>query len=57
VAPRAISTDFRRITSSPRLFKPDLAAALPDEIYDRIDRYLEAWLSEPAGAPMSCDPQ
>jgi hypothetical protein len=25
---------------------PDLVAALPDEIYDRIDRYLEDWLSE-----------
>jgi hypothetical protein len=24
---------------------PDLAAALPDEIYDRIDRYLETRLS------------
>jgi hypothetical protein len=24
---------------------PDLAAALPDEIYDRIDKYLEARLS------------
>jgi hypothetical protein len=33
---------------------PDLAAALPDELFDRIDRYLEAWLSEPAGAPMGC---
>jgi hypothetical protein len=36
---------------------PDLTAALPDELFDRIDRYLEAWLSEPAGAPTGCDPQ
>jgi len=25
---------------------PDIAAALPDEIYDRIDRDLKTWLSE-----------
>jgi hypothetical protein len=35
---------------------PDLTAALPDELFDRIDRYLEAWLSELAGAPTGCDP-
>jgi hypothetical protein len=35
----------------------DLAAALPEALFDRVDHYLEAWLSEPAGAPMGCDPQ
>ena len=26
---------------------PDLAAALPDELYDRIDQYIERCLQEP----------
>jgi hypothetical protein len=25
---------------------PDFAVALPDEIFDQIDRYLEKWLAE-----------
>jgi hypothetical protein len=25
---------------------PNLAVALPDEVFDRVDRYLEGWLAE-----------